>query len=238
MRLDQELVKRGLARSRSHGQQLIHSGRVSLNSRVVTKPAIQVTQHAAIVVDTDSYVSRAAHKLLGFLDSAGFEVGGRVLDVGASTGGFTQVLLERGASMAYAIDVGHGQLVDHIRDDSRVVVREGLNARDLTLMDVEGQLVDGVVVDVSFISLTLILEPVCAVVRPGGWIIVLVKPQFEVGQTGLDSRGVVVDDEVREQAVVSVIAFAENLGCRLVRRADSTVVGLTGNREVFCLFRV
>jgi 23S rRNA (cytidine1920-2'-O)/16S rRNA (cytidine1409-2'-O)-methyltransferase len=238
MRLDGELARRGLARSRSHGRQLIDTGRVRLDENPSPKPSTQVTDLTVITVDTDHYVSRAAHKLIHALDESGIQIAGRVLDVGASTGGFTQVLLERGASQVYAIDVGHGQMAQEIRENPRVVVREGVNARYLTIDDVGNAKVDQVVADVSFISATMVLPAICQVVRPLGQILVLVKPQFEVGRLALDSRGVVTDDQCRAGAVQEVIECGEKLGCSLVWRGDCVVRGEQGNQETFCLFVV
>ncbi|MCL1923099.1 MAG: TlyA family RNA methyltransferase [Propionibacteriaceae bacterium] len=237
MRLDSELAHRGLARSRSHGRQLIDSGRVHLAGNPELKPSTQVSAESIITVDTDHYVSRAAHKLIHALDRSQLTVPSRVLDVGASTGGFTQVLLERGAQRVYAIDVGHGQLVEEIRHDPRVVVREGLNVRNLVVDDVEDEQVDLVVIDVSFISVKMVIAPVRGVVRPGGHILVLVKPQFEVGRSALDSRGIVMDAHHRDTAISEVINSAQDIGCMLVWSEESVVVGEFGNQETFCLFQ-
>lgn len=197
MRLDAALVARGLARSRGRATDLIAAGRVLVNGRPAQRPAQQVTDAENVSALVDPWVSRAAHKLLGALEASGTGVSGRVLDAGASTGGFTQVLLQRDAARVYAVDVGHGQLVPEVADDPRVVVREGLNLRDLSLDDVEGHPVDLVVADVSFISLTLLVEPLRRVAADGATALVLVKPQFEVGRGHLDSRGVVADPRRR-----------------------------------------
>ncbi|MDR0488840.1 MAG: TlyA family RNA methyltransferase [Propionibacteriaceae bacterium] len=237
MRLDLALVERGLARSRSHARQLIEAGRVTIPFQTSPKPSIIVGSEIQIEVEVDPYVSRGAHKLIHALDHSGLVITGRVLDAGASTGGFTQVLLERGVTQVYAVDVGHDQMVENLRHDPRVVLREGLNLRELSLNDVENQRVDYVVADVSFISLTMILEPILAVLKPEGAALVLVKPQFEVGRGGLDSHGVVVDELVRAQAVTGVIEHARTLGWFLDWSAPSAVVGEKGNQETFCLFR-
>ena len=237
MRLDLALVERGLARSRSHARQLIDAGKVTVTGAALVKAALPVREDTTIDVDVDPYVSRAAYKLTAALESTGLIVTGRVLDAGASTGGFTQVVLERGAEMVYAVDVGHGQMATPIRDDPRVVLREGLNLRDLSLGDVGGEPVDLVVADVSFISLTLILGRLFAVLRPDGVALVLVKPQFEVGRAGLDSHGVVADRVASLQAVERVVRCAENLGWALTWSAPSILPGQAGNVEFFCLFR-
>jgi len=195
-----------------------------------------VGESTTIFVDVDPYVSRAAYKLIHALDDSSMRVAGRALDAGASTGGFTQVLLERGASTVYAVDVGHDQLHDSIRNDPRVVVHEGLNLRDLCLEDVGGIPVDIIVADVSFISLTLILARLAAVLSDQGSALILVKPQFEVGRKGLDSRGVVINDEVRQQGIDRVVSCANSWGWQLVWSAPSALTGEKGNQEFFCLF--
>jgi|GEM_PF-1229511 len=237
MRLDLALVARGLARSRSHARQMLEAGRVTLDGVVAVKPAALVGDGAVIGVEPDPYVSRAAHKLLGALDESGVAVSGRVVDAGASTGGFTQVLLERGATAVYAVDVGHDQLAPGVRADPRVIAIEGLNLRELALADVGGLPVDLVVADVSFISLTLLLDRLFAVLTPAGSALVLVKPQFEVGRAQLDSHGVVIGEPARVGAVENVVACARRLGWNLVWSAPSVLTGEKGNREVFCLFR-
>ncbi|MDR0849764.1 MAG: hypothetical protein LBN10_12150 [Propionibacteriaceae bacterium] len=163
--------------------------------------------------------------------------GAGVLDAGASTGGFTQVLLARGAAKVYALDVGHGQLAPVVRQDPRVVVREGLNLRDLSLADVEGVPVDLVVADVSFISLTLLLAPLFSVLAQHGSAFFLVKPQFEVGRSALDSHGVVRDDATRARGIAAVVEAAADLGWPLAWQGDSALPGERGNREAFCLFQ-
>ena len=233
-RLDVELVERGLARSRSHAKDLIRSGKVRVNGSEVFKPALDVDPGADIRADDDPWVSRAAHKLIGALDQSGIDVAGkRVLDAGASTGGFTQVLLSRGAAEVYAVDVGHDQLAPSLRHDPRVHVREGLNLRHLTVDDVGSTPCDLVVGDVSFISLTLILEPVFSVLSPDAVALLLVKPQFEVGRSHLDSHGVVTDPQVRDQAVRAVIDHAAQLGWQCFWRSVSVVAGEKGNLEEF-----
>ncbi len=238
VRLDQALVGRGLARSRGQAAEAVRNGHVRVNGRLATKPSAPVDASDAIEVGVaDHYVSRAAHKLNGALDDSGLPVGGRVLDAGASTGGFTQVALERGADAVYAVDVGHGQLAAALRDDPRVVVREGLNLRDLSLDQLDGRAVDLIVGDVSFISLRLLLAPLLAVLRPDGAALLLVKPQFEVGRGGLDARGVVRDENVRRQCVDAVAAEAARLGRPEAWRGVSRTPGTAGNVEWFLLLR-
>ncbi|MDR0783455.1 MAG: TlyA family RNA methyltransferase [Propionibacteriaceae bacterium] len=235
MRLDLALVERGLARSRSHARQLIDSRRVCVNGLTNLKVASTVTPDSLIEVELDPYVSRGAHKLLAVLDQSDLVIPARVLDAGASTGGFTQVLLERGAQIVYAVDVGHGQLAETLRSDQRVIVHEGVNLRDLDLSHVGGQPVDLVVADVSFISLQLILDRLFAVLSPTGAALVLVKPQFEVGPAKL-VNGLVRRETDRLAAVDAVVAHGRRLGWVEIWRRDSAISGQKGNQETFCLF--
>ena len=237
-RLDLELVRRGLVRSRTAAQALIGQGKVLVDRQVVTKASTGVGPEQAVEVETDPWVSRAAHKLIGALEGLGWNrIDGRVLDAGASTGGFTQVLLARGAERVYAVDVGHGQLAAEIAANPRVEARERLNLRDLTLADLDGDPVRLVVADVSFISLRLLLEPLFAVIGSGGAALLMVKPQFEVGRERLGEGGVVRDQELRDQAVADVVAEAARLGWSAVWQAPSVLPGPSGNVEYFVLFR-
>ncbi len=236
-RLDRALVERGLARSRSQAQELIRAGRVTLEGRSDLRPSELVGEHDRLEARTDPYVSRAAHKLLGALEDLGLDtagaVAGRALDAGSSTGGFTQVLLERGVSEVHAVDVGTDQLAPTLRDDPRVHVHEQTNLRDLTLEEVGGRSVDLVVADVSFISLTLLLERFDEVTSPGGWWLLMVKPQFEVGRAALGRDGVVRDPELHRRAVHDVAAAAAALGWQVRAVAPSRLPGPAGNREFF-----
>ena len=236
-RLDVALVALGLARSRAQAADLIGRGRVRVNGATASRPAVRVSESDRVEADTDPYVSRAAHKLIGALDARGLAVGGRALDAGASTGGFTQVLLERGCDPVYAVDVGHGQLAAAVASDPRVVVREGLNLRDLSLADLDGVPVDVVVADVSFISLTLLMGPLLGVLRDDGVALVLVKPQFELGRAALDSHGVVGDPAAAARAVDVVADAASRLGWQEAWRGESGLPGEAGNREFFCELR-
>jgi len=200
------------------------------------KPAQAVTDENAVTAAADPSYSRAAHKLAAALDESGTAVAGRVLDAGASTGGFTQVCLARGAAHVYAVDVGHGQLVPALRADPRVTVHEGLNLRDLTLADVGGSPVDLIVADVSFISLTYLVGPLAAVLKPEGTALLLVKPQFEVGRGGVNEHGVVVDEADRQAAVARVVAAAADVGWRETWRGPSRTPGKDGNQEWFVRF--
>lgn len=238
VRLDLALVRRGLARSRTQAQSLITSGAVRVNGAFVLRPAEPVSEDDEIAAVPERYVSRAAYKLLGALDDLELKTTGvRALDAGASTGGFTQVLLERGSAEVVAIDVGSGQLDPRVRGDDRVVVWERVNLRALTLAHVQHQPVDLVVADVSFISLTLVVGPLTSVLHPEGDLLLLIKPQFEVGRERLERGGVVRSPELRRQAVVDVLAAAESYGWCAHRVVASRLPGASGNREFFALLR-
>jgi 23S rRNA (cytidine1920-2'-O)/16S rRNA (cytidine1409-2'-O)-methyltransferase len=237
VRLDQALVSRGLARSRQHASELIRSGQVTVDGVAAAKPSFPVDDAAQLGAPADTYVGRAAHKLVGALADSGTTVHGRALDAGASTGGFTQVLLEAGAERVYAIDVGHDQLVAALRADPRVVVHEGTNLRDLTLDLVENDPVDLVVADVSFISLRLLVEPMLGVLRPDGVALLMVKPQFEVGRERLGAGGVVRADKDRVATVDEVANAAAALGWSEDWRGVSRLPGPAGNVEYFLRLR-
>jgi 23S rRNA (cytidine1920-2'-O)/16S rRNA (cytidine1409-2'-O)-methyltransferase len=236
-RLDRELVRRGLARSRSHAQAMINAGQVLVDGSIVERPAEQVSASAVIHAPEDRYVSRAAHKLTGALDDLQLSVAGRALDAGASTGGFTQVLLARGCREVIAVDVGSGQLAPDLRADPRVMVRERTNLRHLRLDDIGGVAVDLVVADVSFISLELLVGPLAAVTREDGWMLLLVKPQFEVGRELLGKGGVVREPAYQIRAISSVIDAAGEYGWHGVAAVRSRLPGVSGNREFFVLLR-
>lgn len=237
MRLDLALTERGLTRSRNQAAQLIAEGKVLIDGRTAMKASQPVDHTADLQIDEQPWVSRAAHKLLGALDQSETRVPARVLDAGASTGGFTAVCLERGAERVYAVDVGHGQLAAELREDPRVVVHEGTNLRDLTLDHVEAEPVDLVVADVSFISLRLILEPMLAVLTPDGVALLLIKPQFEVGREQLGAGGLVKDEQTRLRTVAGVIEYAEALGWHCDWQGVSALPGTAGNIEYFVRLR-
>ena len=236
-RLDRELVRRGLARSRGHAQAMIKAGQVIVDGSVVERPAEQVAPSAAIHAPDDHYVSRGAHKLIGALDDLQLSVAGRALDAGASTGGFTQVLLERGCQEVIAVDVGSDQLAPVLRADRRVRLHEQINLRDLRLEHVGGVPVDQLVADVSFISLRLLVGPLVSVTRDDGWVLLLVKPQFEVGRELLGKGGVVRTRAHQLQAISSVIDAAGGYGWHGVDAVPSRLPGASGNREFFVLLR-
>ena len=239
-RADVALAARGLARSRTEGAALIRAGQVLLDGRPVRRPSDRVAADATLRLRDPGprYVSRAAHKLVSALEAfpdVGV-AGRRALDAGASTGGFTQVLLERGAERVAAVDVGHNQLAPPVRADPRVLVREGLNVRDLTAEDIDGP-VDLVVSDLSFISLRLVLAPLAGVCRPGAELLLMVKPQFEVGRRALPRSGVVTDPDARRHAVVGVTAAALGAGLAPRGLARSGLAGQDGNAEFFLRLR-
>jgi len=236
-RLDAALVERGLARSRTHAARLITDGLVTVGGAPAVKPAQRVPDDVLVeVAPTDSYVSRAAHKLIAALDGFDLAVGGRLaLDAGASTGGFTQVLLERGAERVLAIDVGHGQLVPELARDPRVSAHEGVNVRDLDrirLAELTGsdRRPDVVVADLSFISLTHVLPALRAVATEEADFVVLVKPQFEVGRGGV-KEGIVRDPGLRADAIRDVLWAAWDVGLGTAGLLASPIAGTSGNRE-------
>ena len=239
-RADVALAARGLARSRTEGAALIRAGQVLLDGRPVRRPSDRVAADATLRLRDPGprYVSRAAHKLVSALEAFPdvAVAGRRALDAGASTGGFTQVLLERGAERVAAVDVGHNQLAPPVRADPRVLVREGLNVRDLTAEDIDGP-VDLVVSDLSFISLRLVLAPLAGVCRPGAELLLMVKPQFEVGRRALPRSGVVTDPDARRHAVVGVTAAALGAGLAPRGLARSGLAGQDGNAEFFLRLR-
>jgi 23S rRNA (cytidine1920-2'-O)/16S rRNA (cytidine1409-2'-O)-methyltransferase len=239
-RVDVELVRRGLARSRQQAVELIDAGKVSIDGMPAVKPAtaVAVTATLSVADSTErSWVSRGAHKLIGALDAFGVGVQGRrCLDAGASTGGFTDVLLDRGAREVVAVDVGYGQLAWSLRSDSRVVVVERTNARELTA-SVIGGLVDVIVADLSFISLTTVLPALTGCASPDADIVPMVKPQFEVGKGQVGAGGVVHDTELRAGAVLAVASSAEQLGWHTLGVTASPLPGPSGNVEYFLWLR-
>jgi 23S rRNA (cytidine1920-2'-O)/16S rRNA (cytidine1409-2'-O)-methyltransferase len=241
-RLDAELAARGLARSRSHAAQLIAGGLVSVDGRPVVKASAPVSDDTVIdVAGDDHYVSRAAHKLLAALDAFPVEVASRVaLDLGASTGGFTQVLRERGARPVMAVDVGHGQLSTVVASDADVVSVEGYNVRFMTAdtlaaatgVDARPDVVTG---DLSFISLEHVLPAVAATAAPDADVLLLIKPQFEVGRTAVKG-GLVTDPALRSDAVHGVLWSAWDAGLRTAGLIASPIVGTHGNQEYVAWF--
>lgn len=233
LRLDQMLVERGLAPTRARAQALILAGLVRVDGRQVDKPgaAVGLDAHLEVSGTDHPWVSRGGVKLAAALEAFGLDPAGKVcLDVGASTGGFTHVLLERGAASVTAADVGRGQLHWRLRQDPRVVVREGINARHLTAADVGGPF-DLIVVDVSFISLKLVLPPLLPLLSREGHLVALIKPQFEAGRRQVGRGGVVRDEAVREAAIQGVLEAAAALGLVTCGRLPSPLRGSAGNVE-------
>ena len=233
VRLDRLLVERGLAASREKAQALILAGQVLVDGNKAAKSGHAVVPHAALSVagSPQKYVSRGGLKLEAALDRWAIDVQGKVcLDVGASTGGFTDCLLQRGAGRVYAVDVGTGQLDWRLRRDARVAVRERTNARYLA-WEAVGEPVDLVTCDVSFISVTLILPALAQFLRPASRIIVLAKPQFEAGRKQVGKGGIVRDPQVHGEVVAKVSRAIRHLGFHNVEAMESPVPGAEGNRE-------
>jgi 23S rRNA (cytidine1920-2'-O)/16S rRNA (cytidine1409-2'-O)-methyltransferase len=243
-RLDAELVRRGLARSRDHAAELVAQHRVRVGGVIATKPSTGVDADTPLLVraqgNESHWVSRGARKLLGALDgllAGGPTVAGRrCLDAGASTGGFTEVLLRRGAREVVAVDVGYGQLAWSLRIDERVQVHDRTNVRMLRPESIGGA-VDLTVADLSFISLRLVLPALAGCTRAGGDLLPLVKPQFEVGRERLGAGGVVRDPQLRAQAMLDVLAVAADLGLYLLDATASPLPGPSGNVEYFLWLR-
>lgn len=239
MRLDRLLVERGLAESRARAEALILAGRVSVAGRENVKPGTAVAPDAEVSVAEPAHpwVSRGGVKLAAALDRFGIDPSGRVcLDIGASTGGFTDVLLARGALRVYAVDVGYGQLHARLRTDPRVVLLEKVNARSLSRREVP-EPVGLFVADVSFISLTMILPAAVPLLAPLAEAVLLVKPQFESARGEVGKRGIVRDPEVRKRALARVAAAAASLGLSPLGTLLSPIRGADGNEEFLAAFR-
>lgn len=239
VRLDQLLVQRGLVPSRTRAQVAISEGNVSVNGEVQSRAGLRLHPDVTIEIDeAHDFVSRGYLKLERALDEFCIDVRQRVvLDVGASTGGFTQLLLRRGAHLVFAVDVGSNQLHPVLRDDARVVSLEGVNIRAM-----EGEHLHTqptlVVIDVSFISLKLVLPAIARLMKVGGDAIALVKPQFEVGRGNVGKRGIVRDPKLWDQAVHDVIHAAHDEGFTFVAQCDSPILGSDGNREFLIHLRI
>lgn len=234
VRLDRALVDAGLARSRNQAQQLVREGKVTVDGRTVTRPssAVQPGQQVALTEEAPRWVGRGALKLEGALSLWPDLVvaGRRCIDVGASTGGFTQVLLERGAAHVTALDVGHDQLVPELREEPRVRDLPGTNVRDVTAEELGGPF-DLLVCDLSFISLVTVLPHLAGLVAPGGDLVLLVKPQFEVGPAHVGKGGIVRSPAARGSALRAVVDTATGLGLTVRGLARSPVTGTHGNTE-------
>ena len=237
VRLDVLLVERGLSESRERARGLILAGDVRVNGQTVSKPGTSVAADAELTVTRPPpYVSRGGFKLAHALDAFDLDVSGlTLLDVGASTGGFTDVLLQRGARKVYAIDVGYGQLAWRLRQDPRVVVMDRTNIRHVTSLP---EIADAAVVDVSFISLTQVLGSIEHLLKPDGWIVALVKPQFEAGRSRVGKGGVVRNPEVHREVLESVLTWATKHGLHVGGCTPSPILGPAGNREFLAWLRL
>lgn len=232
-RLDQVLVLRGLVQSRARGADLVTRGAVAVAGRIARKAGLLVEPDIEITVDAlaNAHVARSGAKLVAALKAFSLDAAGRVaLDVGSSTGGFTQVLLEAGARRVYGVDVGHGQLHDMLRADPRVVSMEGQDARRLT-REMVCEPIGAIVADVSFLSLRQVLPVPLGLAAPSCWLVALVKPQFEAGREAVGKRGVVRDEAARTRAVHDVAEFLEASGWRIVGSIASPLPGKEGNTE-------
>lgn len=236
MRLD-VFVAENQKISRTKSSELIKKGHATVNGKTVTKPSFEVSESDTVICDDcEEYVSRGAKKLEYALESFGVDVGGlTAVDLGASTGGFCEVLLKHGAEHVYAVDVGHGQLHERIAKDIRVTSLEGVNARYITVSDFEKE-IDIITADLSFISQTLVFEGVARVLKPNGIYIGLIKPQFEAGRSNIGKGGIVKDKRVHALVIKKVIDSANSHGlvCRFL--AVSPILGGDGNREFLALY--
>ncbi len=239
IRLDAALLDRGLAPSRERARALILAGQVTVNGQVVSKAGTPVTADARVefAAADHPYVSRGGVKLAGALDAFAVEVAGRrALDIGASTGGFTDVLLQRGAASVIALDVGHSQLDWRLRTDPRVLVREGVNARGLSKDDVP-YAPELVTIDVAFISLRHILPPLPPLLAAHADVLALVKPQFEAGRDAVGKHGLVTDPAVHLAVLTTVTEAAGLAGFERITMAPAAITGATGNQEFFLHLR-
>nr|MBQ4317963.1 TlyA family RNA methyltransferase [Clostridia bacterium] len=240
MRLDAYMTSNGLATGRQKAKELIEAGAVTLNGIQVTKASAAVNEGDTVTVDDaqkPKFVGRGGLKLEAAFDSFNVDASGLTcVDIGASTGGFTDCLLGRGALKVYAVDCGSGQMAQKLRDDDRVVVIENFNAREMTAETTKG-LCDLAVMDVSFISQTLIYPAIVKVLKPGGLLISLVKPQFEAGRENLSKNGIVKSDAVRQKTVDKVMKSAYNYGLICDNVIESPIKGGDGNTEYLAVFR-
>jgi 23S rRNA (cytidine1920-2'-O)/16S rRNA (cytidine1409-2'-O)-methyltransferase len=239
VRLDLEMTRRGLAESREGAQRLIMAGRVRVNSRPADKPDLKVNAETeiALIGGGPEYASRGGYKLAAALEHFQIEVNGRrALDVGASTGGFTDVLLQRGAASVIALDVGYGQLADRLRRDARVSIIDRTNIRRVAPGDLP-YTPDLIVIDTSFISLRLVIPPVIEIAAPTAEIVALVKPQFEVGKGKVGKGGVVRDATLRASALDAILSFAREIGLEVIGSIESPIHGAAGNIEYLALLR-
>lgn len=240
MRIDTYLYENGYFESREKAKKAISDARILLSGKTVTKPSLEVSDNCEITVipsEKIEYVGRGGIKLEYALDSFGINPFGlRAIDIGASTGGFTDCLLQRGAEKVYAVDIGHGQLHKSLAEDPRVVNLEGLNAREMTSDIVDGDMCDIAVSDLSFISQKLVIPAVKNVLKNGGYYVLLIKPQFEAGRENIGKNGIVKNEKARLRSVQEVISFAKSLGFELVGSCTSPIEGGSGNIEYLAGF--
>lgn len=238
MRLDLYLSENGFAHSRTYAKSLISEGSVTVNGKIITKPSFEVEDGASVSVDTeDAYVSRGAYKLEGAAREFNFQIQGKsCIDIGASSGGFTDYLLKNGAEHVIALDCGSGQLAEILRNDKRVTVFENYNARYLRAEDLE-YLPELAVMDVSFISATYIMPALYNILLNGADFICLIKPQFEVGKAFVGKGGIVKDEEARLKAIEKVVDFAANIGFECIKTTRSPIAGGDGNIEYLAHFK-
>lgn len=241
MRLDTFLYENGYFESREKAKNAIADYRINVNGKTVTKPSADVTENDDLTVipsERTEYVGRGGIKLEHALDTFHIDVSGkRAIDIGASTGGFTDCLLKRGASKVYAVDIGHGQLHYSLIEDERVVNLEGINAREMTSELVSDKLVDIAVSDLSFISQRLVIPRTSEVLAPGGIYIILIKPQFEAGREHIGKNGIVKSEKVRLRVVSDILEFAKECGYEIIGSTVSPIEGGSGNTEYLAVFR-
>lgn len=243
VRLDTLIVERGLAKTRTRARALVLAGQVSVNGEVAAKAGTPTPLDAVLTLASPDhpYVGRGGIKLAHALDFFGIDPSDlTVLDIGASTGGFTDVLIRRGAERVVALDVGHNQLAWKLRQHPRVTTLEGLNARALQadMLPVDCRQFDVITIDVAFISATLIIDRLPPLLRPGGDVVTLVKPQFEAGRSEVGKKGVVTDPSVHERVVGEVTATADRIGLKRIGMTRSPINGAEGNHEFFLHFRI
>ncbi len=239
IRLDLALESRRLVQSRARARDAVLRGTVTVNGVVAAKPSLMVEQKDVILIDDPAsrYVSRAALKLIAGLDAGGIEIEGKVcLDLGASTGGFTQALADRYPAKIYAVDVGHGQMHPRLASRRNIVVLEGVNAKDLTVETIPEQ-IDVLVCDISFVSVVKVLAPPLALCRPGADAVILIKPQFEVGRDNIGKGGIVTDEAAIAGVVADVVQFMAEQGWAHRLSLPSPIDGGDGNKEIVALFR-
>ncbi len=233
-RLDALLVKKGLASSRERAKELINAGQILLNGKKVLKASTQAKEEDVISIEGETlkYVSRGGLKLEKAIEEFGIDLKGKIcMDIGASTGGFTDCMLQNGAAKVFAVDVGTDQLVEKLKNDERVISMEQTNIKDLTPEDIGNAEIGFISVDVSFISLTKVLPSVMLFLKNGGEAVCLIKPQFEAGRQALSKKGVIKDASVREKVVKDISDFSKDLGFKVLGTTVSPVRGGEGNVE-------